>query len=66
MHGSKVPDSAQPAARQTELGKSADAFARAGTPQTFDYSLPTLVRQLQAMTNAGWLTSVAEPSGKLR
>ncbi|MEV6059895.1 hypothetical protein AB0L62_07805 [Nocardia asteroides] len=66
MNGSNKPNSAQSAARQAELGESAGALARTEIPHTFDCSLSTMVRQLDAMTSAGWVTSVTEPSGELR
>lgn len=45
---------------------SAGALADAEIPRAFDRSLTTLVRQLDAMTVAGWVTAVAEPSGEGR
>ncbi|TDP28049.1 hypothetical protein DFR75_11916 [Nocardia ignorata] len=66
MNSSKEPNSSQPAARRTELCGSADARAGTENPQTFDCTLPTMVRQLEAMVSAGWLTGVTEASSDLR
>ncbi len=66
MNGSNEPNSAQSAARQAELGESAGALAGTEIPRSFDCSLPTLVRQFQAMTSAGWVTGVTAPYGELR
>ncbi|UGT55053.1 hypothetical protein [Nocardia asteroides] len=66
MNGSNESNSPRPAARQPERNESAGALAWTENPPTFDCSLPTLIRQLQAMTSAGWLTGVTEPSGELR
>ncbi|WP_181699001.1 hypothetical protein [Nocardia sp. GTS18] len=52
-----------PAARhhQTGGGTSTDHFPDAEVPHTFDRSLSTLMRQLDAMTAAGWPTGT--PAG---
>lgn len=49
-----------------EEAASAGALADAEIPRAFDRSLSTLVRQLEAMTVAGWVTTVAEPVGEGR
>ncbi|MEU3010070.1 hypothetical protein [Nocardia asteroides] len=56
------------AARHGSLGEadSAGALADVEVAPTFDRSLSTLVRQLEAMTVAGWVTTVAEPAGDVR
>ncbi|MFE7720549.1 hypothetical protein ACFU44_16085 [Nocardia rhizosphaerihabitans] len=56
------------AARHGVSGESdsAGALADVEIPPTFDRSLSTLVRQLEAMTVAGWVTTAAEPSGECR
>ncbi|GAD87074.1 MULTISPECIES: hypothetical protein [Nocardia] len=66
MNGSNEPNSPQSAARQADVGESAGALANPEITHGFDCTLSTLVRQLDAMTIAGWVTSVAEPSGELR
>ncbi|WP_043661764.1 hypothetical protein [Nocardia thailandica] len=67
MNGSNEPNSLQPAVTPAEAGESAGALADSETPRAFDCSLSTLVRQLNAMTVAGWVTSrVTEPSGESR
>lgn len=56
------------AARQGHLeeGNSAGVLADIEIPPTFDRSLSTLVRQLEAMAVAGWVTTVAEPAGDVK
>ncbi|MGW5440754.1 hypothetical protein [Nocardia asteroides] len=49
-----------------ETGNSAGAHTDVEVPQRFDRSPSTLVRQLEAMEAAGWVTTVAEPSGELQ
>ncbi|MEV0688380.1 hypothetical protein AB0I35_31430 [Nocardia sp. NPDC050378] len=66
MNDSNEPNSPQSAARQAELRESAGALAGTAVPRGFDRSLPTLTRQLDAMTAAGWLTGVTEPFGEFR
>ncbi|MEV0684756.1 hypothetical protein AB0I35_12915 [Nocardia sp. NPDC050378] len=66
MNGSNEPNSLRPAARRTEPGGSASALAGTENPQTFDCTLPTMVRQLKAMASAGWLPGVTEPPEELR
>lgn len=46
---------------QTGGGISAGTLSDVGVPHTFDRSLSTLIRQLEAMTVAGWVTST--PAG---
>lgn len=62
------PTSHPSAARRGVSGEadSAGALANAEIPRAFDRSLSTLVRQLEAMTVAGWVTTVPEPSGEVR
>lgn len=56
------------AARQglLEEGNSASALADVEIHPAFDRSLLTLVRQLEAMRVAGWVTTVAEPAGGVK
>ncbi|MFD6221211.1 hypothetical protein [Nocardia asteroides] len=62
------PTSHPSAARHGVSGEtdSAGALADAEIPRAFDRSLSTLVRQLDAMTVAGWVTTVAQPSEEVR
>lgn len=66
MNGSNEPNSLEPAVRQAEVGESAGALADPEPPRAFDRSPSTMVRQLDAMTVAGWVTRATEPSGELR
>lgn len=47
-------------------GNSAGALARVEHLPTFDRSLSTLTRQLEAMTDAGWVTTRAEQAGECK
>ncbi|MEV6363183.1 hypothetical protein [Nocardia asteroides] len=49
-----------------EEAASAGALTDAEIPRAFDRSLSTLVRQLEVMVVAGWVTTAAEPSEEVR
>ncbi len=46
-------------------GTSAGVLTDVEVPHRFDRSLSTLIRQLEAMTAAGWVSTV-EPSGEFK